>query len=192
MNKRLARKRAMWRGLKFPEPILKRGLYENTGSLGMAYGLWKPRLYVDPRLLGEHRVLREFITNHEGAHLALGHTRLLTIGKWMGALFVAALLGTIVAITTGAPWLAFTALAVGAWTEAKLSLFTLPLRAMCEREADQVAASMMIGHHYATAIKTIWSVEEPRSAYARWERGVIYGQTWVDRLNRSGLSAVDA
>lgn len=190
MNARLARKRALWKGLGHPEPILTRGLYEKTGSLGMAYGLFKPRLYIDPRLLGEHRVLKAFVLHHEGAHLALGHTRLLAVAKILGILFVAAVLGVVAAITTRVPWIAYVAAFVGAWCEARLGLFTLWLRAACEREADSVAASVMVPHHFATALKTMWSIQPTKRGYDAWAERVIYGDTWVERLNRCGLAPV--
>ncbi len=191
MNARLARKRAIWKGMKRPDPVLIQGLYEATGSLCLAAGFFKPKILMDPRLLGEHRVLKEFCLWHESAHLALGHVRLLSIAKWLGIGFVAALLGVTAAISTRSPVAAYAALAVGAWVEARLGLFTLWLRAKCEQEADQVAASVMIPHHFASAVKTMWTVEEPKAGYDRWERGILYGATWVDRLNRSGLSAVE-
>ena len=188
MNARLARKRALWKGLGHPEPILTRGLYEKTGSLGMAYGLFKPRLYIDPRLLGEHRVLKVFVLNHEGAHLALGHTRILAVAKILGILFVAALLGVVAALTTRVPWIAYVSMFVGAWCEARLGLFTLWLRAACEREADSVALSTMLPSHFATAIKTMWKIQPTKRGYDAWAERVIYGDTWVERLNRCGLA----
>lgn len=190
MNARLARKRALWKGLGHPEPILTRGLYEKTGSLGMAYGLFKPRLYIDPRLLGEHRVLKVFVLNHEGAHLALGHTRILAVAKILGILFVAALLGVVAAITTRVPWIAYVSMFVGAWCEARLGLFTLWLRAKCEEEADQVAASVMVPHLFAAAVKTLWSIQPAKGRFARWEDRVVYGDGYQGRLARCGMQEV--
>ena len=187
MNARLARKRALWKGLGHPEPILTRGLYEKTGSLGMAYGLFKPRLYIDPRLLGEHRVLKVFVLNHEGAHLALGHTRILAVAKILGILFVAALLGVVAALTTRVPWIAYVSMFVGAWCEARLGLFTLWLRAACEREADSVALSTMLPSHFATAVKTAWKTQPAKRGYAAWEEKIIYGRDYKERLARCGI-----
>lgn len=190
MNRRLARKRAIWDGAKRPDPVLVPGLYDQTGSLCLATGLFRPRLLMDPRLLGEHRVLKEFCWWHESAHLALGHTRLLAMAKWLGIAFVAALLGTVGALSTRSPAVAYAAMAVGAWVEARLGLATLWLRAKCEEEADQVAASVMVPHLFAAAVKTMNAVQPPGRGYDRWEHGVLYGTSWVERLSRSGLAPV--
>jgi len=190
VNARLARKRALWKGMKRPDPVLVPGLYDATGSLCLAAGLWRPRLLMDPRLLGEHRVLKEFCLWHESAHLAMGHTRLLALAKWAGVALIAALFGVVVAISTRSPVAAYSALAVGAWIEARLGLFTLRLRAKCEEEADSVAASVMIPHHFASALKTMWSIQPTKRGYDAWAERVIYGDTWVERLNRCGLAPV--
>lgn len=174
--------------MKRPDPVLVPGLYDETGSLCLADGLWRPRLLMDPRLLGEHHVLKEFCLWHESAHLAMGHTRLLALAKWAGVALIAALFGAVVAISTRSSLAAYSALAVGAWIEGRLGLFTLRLRAKCEEEADQVAASVMVPHLFAAAVKTLWSIQPAKGRFARWEDRVVYGDGYQGRLARCGLA----
>lgn len=189
MNVRRANKIALMRAsAQGREVYLARGLYEKTGSLAMATGLLRVKILADPRLFGEHRVIQEMIRLHEGAHIALGHTRLLAVAKLLSVLLTGGLLACAAAPIGSIPLVLAVAFA-GAWCEAKWQFLTLPLRASAEAEADALALSAMKPHAFATAVKTLDQSRAKRSSWwGRIEEKALYGRSYVDRLARVGLS----
>lgn len=187
MNPRVAAKLGLY--LSSPQgrrTILRPGLFARTGSMALAVGLFRPRILIDPDLVGEHRVLQEFVRAHEGAHIVLGHTRLLAMAKWNGILLFAGL-GAILGAFTGSAWGCGVMAFVGAWCEAEHGFTTLWLRAICEREADEVALGVMKPHAFASALKTLDQHKGAARGWRGYEDRVLNGVDWVGRLERVGV-----
>lgn len=191
MNARIARKIALMRASPQARHFrYAQGLYARTGSMAMAVGFWRPSLLVDPNLLGEDRTVQEFCRAHEGAHLALGHTRLLSAWKVLCTAAAGCLLLVPAVFTLSVPVMV-TAFVVGAWLEAKFGALTLAARASAEQEADAVALSVMKPHAFATAIKTLAQGTEARGWWRRFEDRRLYGADWRARLARVGVTVPD-
>lgn len=167
--------------------ILRPGLFARTGSMALAVGLFRPRILIDPDLVGEHRTIQEMIRAHEGAHIVLGHTRLLAMAKWNGILLFAGL-GAILGAVTGSAWGCGAAAFVGAWLEAEHGFTTLWLRAHCEREADEIALGVMKPHAFASAVKTLDQHKGKARGWKGYEDRVLNGVDWKARLARVGVT----
>lgn len=166
--------------------VLRRDLYVRTGSLALSAGLFRPRLYIDPRLAGEHRWVQQFVRCHEGAHLALDHPRYIELIRY-AAISLAAGCTTLCALPFRSEALLFVAGFVGAWLEARFGLLSLYFRAGFEKEADALALDVIAPIEFASAIKTMERNKPPMSGYARFVDGVLNGKTWQDRLRRVGV-----
>ena len=187
MNRRLASKRSLLATGRFPRPIEAIGLYESTGSIALAIGFWRPRVLVDPRAFGEHRVLRQYVLWHESAHLLLHHTRILGALRWLGITMTAGLFA-IAGAFSGSVYVTVAAMLVGAWIEARVGLWTIWYRAQAEGEADAVALSTMLPEHFAAAVKTMAEIQKPRTGIDGWVDAKVYGKHFHDRLARQGIS----
>lgn len=164
------------------------GLYEKTGSLAMATGLFRVRMIADPRLFGEHRSIQEFVRLHEGAHIALRHVQMLAVAKWMTTMLVGALAAIACAASQSVP-LVLVAGFVAAWCEAKFQFLTLWFRAQCEAEADALALTAMRPHAFATAVKTLdQGRTKPTTWWGRVQERSLNGRDYRERLERVGLS----
>lgn len=188
MNPRRLKKVALM--LASPEArasVLLPGLFEKTGSIAMAVGLVRPRLVIDPRLVDEHRTVQEYVRLHEGAHLALGHTRMLAVLRWYAAFVFGSL-----AYAAGLALGDVTALAIGLlifWIEAKCGFATVHLRAQQEMEADACALQAMSPLAFASAVKTMARVRPPLRGWARIQDRIVNGRDWQERLARVGVVA---
>lgn len=198
MNARIARKLALARHPV--RRVMAQGLFEATGSIALAVGAFRPRLLIDPRAFGEHRVLRTFVEFHERSHILCGHLPVLFAIRWLGIFAMAGSAGGIAAILA---WARGTDLAgtwgvlgifgaVGAWLEARFGLLTMHVRAQAETEADAVALSVMPSEHFAAAVKAFFAVTKRRRGLDGYVDRVVYGASWRERVERQGLVAKEA
>lgn len=187
MNRRLASKRALLATGKFPRPIEAIGLFESTGSIALAIGFWRPKVLIDPRAYGEHRVLRQYVLWHESAHVLLSHTRILEALRWFGIVMMAGLFAILGAFS-GSVYVTIAAMLVGGWIEARFGAWTVWYRAQAEIEADALALSVMLPEHFAAAVKTMATLDPPRKGLDGYIDRRVYGATFHDRLARQGIA----